>query len=159
MLRIVLVSAEVCFTRPLTSLLLSCSFRILCFLDPPVKFFFKEKAQFSGFEVKKQYFLIVEGLDPCSIIYQILIIFMACSGVLCTYINILPSSNSFKINDISKAPKIGFSCISQCLLIPVIFTMYIKSFITVCSILFVITKYMCLLAVLAVLLSVHNTKY
>ena len=42
---------------------------------------FKKWALFSGFEVKIQHFLIVEGLALCSIIYQILIIFMACSCV------------------------------------------------------------------------------
>ena len=48
---------------------------------PSVEKFSKE-VLFSGFEVKKlQHFLNVEGLALWSIIYQILIISMACSYV------------------------------------------------------------------------------
>ena len=43
----------------------------------PFEIVFKKKTLFSGFEVKKQHFKIVEGLVLCSIIYQIRIIFMA----------------------------------------------------------------------------------
>ena len=46
----------------------------------PLSNFFK-KVLFSGFEVQKQHFLIVEGLALWSMIYQILIISMSWSYV------------------------------------------------------------------------------
>ena len=49
--------------------------------SPPVENFFKKKSLFSGFEVKKKHFLIVVWLALRSMIYQILIVSMACSCV------------------------------------------------------------------------------
>ena len=69
-------------------------------LAPPVENFFNKIMLFSGFEVKNQLFLIVEGLTLCSIIYQILKISMASSRVYKKY-----TSNSFKMNDMSKLIK------------------------------------------------------
>ena len=48
---------------------------------PPWRNFYEKIGLFLGFEVKKQHFLIVEGLALCSIKYQILIITIFCSCV------------------------------------------------------------------------------
>ena len=85
--------------------------------SPPGENFFSKKLLFSEFEVKKQHFLIVEGMALCSIIYQIFIITMACSCV--------PSPRSFSAQHLRNMKSFWFLLFSLWYFMNTLFNFYI----------------------------------